>query len=73
MRALDIGCAVGRHSFELTKKFDEVVGIDYSQSFVNTCNFLKEEGSKPYKMLLEGDLYKDLTAVVDKNLVIIIS
>ena len=30
-RALDIGCAVGGASFELSKSFHEVVGIDFSQ------------------------------------------
>jgi SAM-dependent methyltransferase len=29
-RALDLGCAVGRASFELSKGFSEVVGIDFS-------------------------------------------
>ena len=68
-RALDIGCAVGRHSFELTRQFEEVVGIDYSQSFVDACNTLKETGKMSYSILLEGDLYQDLEAVVDSTLV----
>ncbi|ELT98626.1 hypothetical protein CAPTEDRAFT_169490 [Capitella teleta] len=67
-RALDIGCAVGRHTFELTKCFDDVVGIDYSHSFVDACNELKKTGSMSYKMLLEGDLYQDLQAVVNPAL-----
>jgi len=33
-RALDLGCAVGRSSFELRKYFDEVVGIDFSGRFI---------------------------------------
>jgi 2-polyprenyl-3-methyl-5-hydroxy-6-metoxy-1,4-benzoquinol methylase len=33
-RALDIGCAVGRSSFELARNFKEVVGIDFSHRFV---------------------------------------
>ena len=30
-RALDVGCSVGRTTFELTQHFDEVVGLDFSQ------------------------------------------
>ena len=33
-RSLDLGCAVGRSSFELRRHFDEVVGIDFSARFV---------------------------------------
>jgi putative 4-mercaptohistidine N1-methyltranferase len=33
-RALDLGCAVGRSSFELGRAFDEVVGIDFSARFI---------------------------------------
>jgi hypothetical protein len=40
-RALDIGCAVGRSSFELARGVKEVVGIDFSASFVRACNDLK--------------------------------
>src|SRR6476469_4480387 len=29
-RALDLGCAVGRASFELARDHQEVIGIDYS-------------------------------------------
>lgn len=36
-RALDLGCAVGRSSFELSKCCREVVGIDFSASFVNVA------------------------------------
>ena len=33
-RALDLGCAVGRSSFELNQYFDEVVGVDISKAFI---------------------------------------
>ncbi len=36
-RALDVGCAVGRSSFELSRHASEVLGIDFSQSFVQTA------------------------------------
>jgi len=34
-RALDLGCAVGRSSFELAREYQEVVGIDISQTFID--------------------------------------
>lgn len=40
-RALDVGCAVGGATFELSKYFDSVVGIDFSHAFVDTANELK--------------------------------
>ncbi len=36
--ALDIGCAVGGASFELARSFNHVLGIDFSQHFVNAAN-----------------------------------
>jgi SAM-dependent methyltransferase len=36
-RALDIGCAVGRFTFELSRLADEVIGIDNSRSFIKAA------------------------------------
>lgn len=55
-RALDIGCAVGASSFELAREFNEVIGIDYSQAFIDACQHLKDQGSRVYFMTDEGDL-----------------
>ncbi|SKA84390.1 putative 4-mercaptohistidine N1-methyltranferase [Prosthecobacter debontii] len=38
--ALDLGCAVGRSSFELAKHAESVVGIDYSHSFIEAATAL---------------------------------
>lgn len=38
--ALDLGCAVGRSSFELAKHCQSVVGIDYSHSFIDAAKAL---------------------------------
>lgn len=43
--ALDIGCAVGGASFELARSFPHVLGIDYSQHFVNAAN-VREGGRR---------------------------
>jgi len=68
LRALDIGCAVGRASFELASKCQEVVGIDFSHNFVKACNQLKKHGKMDYKVLVEGELRSDHTAVVSSSL-----
>ena len=67
--ALDVGCAVGRSTFELCRLFDEVVGIDYSQSFVDACNLLKDEGKMAYYITTEGNLRETLEAKVDSAVV----
>lgn len=47
-RAMDLGCAVGRSSFELARQFDEVVGIDYSREFVAAATVLRKKGEMIY-------------------------
>ena len=42
-RALDLGCAVGRSSFELGRHFEEVVGIDFSARFVAAAERMRED------------------------------
>ena len=37
-RALDLGCAVGRSSLELSRVADEVIGIDFSASFIDVAD-----------------------------------
>jgi len=61
-RVLDIGCAVGGASFHLSKYFDEVVGIDFSQQFVDAANEIKEKGQMPYDVFTEGTERIDLMA-----------
>lgn len=37
-RSLDVGCAVGRSAFELSRSSEEVIGIDFSQAFIDAAN-----------------------------------
>jgi SAM-dependent methyltransferase len=37
-RALDLGCAVGRTSFELSRFCSKVLGIDFSNAFIDVAN-----------------------------------
>ena len=55
-KALDLGCATGRASYELAKSFDEVEGIDFSARFVQVGTKLKEEGSIAFTVKEEGEL-----------------
>jgi putative 4-mercaptohistidine N1-methyltranferase len=63
--ALDIGCAVGGSSFELSKICQRTLGIDYSKSFIDAANNLKDQRSMPYRFLVEGRLYADGLAQID--------
>jgi len=56
-RALDIGCATGRCSFELANVFEEVTGIDFSARFIQVAVTLQEQGIINYKQKIEGDIY----------------
>lgn len=61
-RALDIGCAVGRASFELARYFDEVVGIDYSDAFAGAARTILEKGSLAYLLKETGTITRELVA-----------
>jgi putative 4-mercaptohistidine N1-methyltranferase len=67
-RALDLGCAVGRSSFEFARSFREVVGIDLSQSFIRAADALKQTGELPYLRSDEGALRTPLTARISSEI-----
>jgi putative 4-mercaptohistidine N1-methyltranferase len=66
-RALDVGCAVGASSFVLGKYFGDVLGVDFSQNFIDAANTLKEKNSLSYSYLVEGDSYKEAYAVPEST------
>lgn len=55
-KALDLGCATGRATFELAKHFDSVTGIDFSARFIGLGVQLAEKGSIRYTLADEGEL-----------------
>ena len=55
-RALDVGCAVGRASFELSRYFDETVGVDFSHAFVAAATEMAANGSAPYEAVIEAEV-----------------
>lgn len=55
-RALDLGCATGRSSFELARHFEHVTGVDFSARFINAGVHLAEQGELRYTLPDEGEL-----------------
>lgn len=55
-RALDLGCATGRATFELAHHFEQVTGVDFSARFINLGVQLADQGSIRYTLVDEGEL-----------------
>jgi len=55
-KALDLGCATGRASFELAKSFNKVDGIDFSVRFVQIGSKLRDNGEVLFHSVEEGSL-----------------
>jgi len=55
-KALDIGCATGRATFELARHFDKVTGIDFSARFIGLGVHLAEGDTLRYTLVDEGEL-----------------
>ncbi len=53
-RALDVGCAVGRSTFEMARGFAKVTGIDFSAAFIGVCETLRRDGRVEYRIAEEG-------------------
>ncbi|MGP8201304.1 MAG: putative 4-mercaptohistidine N1-methyltransferase [Limisphaerales bacterium] len=67
-RALDLGCAVGRGSFELARHCAQVLGIDFSASFVSVATHLRDNGSFSFNYVEEGELTRPHRAVVPPDI-----
>lgn len=67
-RGLDLGCAVGRSTFELARHCAAVVGIDYSQSFIDAAQVLQSRGTMPFRHVVEGDLWVESMATVPSGI-----
>lgn len=61
-RILDLGCAVGRSTFELSRYGTEVIGIDYSRQFIVTAEQLAEGKTIPYRIHETGSWFTDAVA-----------
>ena len=59
-RALDLGCAVGRSSFELGRHFDAVVGVDFSGRFIAAAERMRDERAVTVRVCREGSATDEL-------------
>jgi len=62
-RALDLGCAVGRSAFELSRSAREVVAIDYSERFVAAGEEIRTVGEIAYRRYSERHLAEPMRAL----------
>lgn len=53
-RALDVGCATGASVFEMSKIFDEVIGIDQSEIFIHLALEVKNSNKVTYTAPVQG-------------------
>lgn len=67
-RALDLGCAVGRSSFELARACQHVIGVDYSHAFINAANYLKQKGTHTAERLDEGSTTSQIKLSIDPTI-----
>ena len=63
-RALDLGCAVGRSTFELARHCTEIIGIDLSERFIAAASQLQRNGRLDYSFAVEGELGQAAVAEV---------
>ncbi|MEM9079465.1 MAG: methyltransferase domain-containing protein [Verrucomicrobiota bacterium] len=66
-RGLDIGCAVGRSTYEMSRNCSQVLGIDYSHAFANAAEEMKQ-GPRQIPRLEEAHLTTDLSVTLPGNL-----
>ena len=61
-RALDLGCATGRSSFELATQFEHVDAVDFSANLIRVPSHLQKTGLQRYVIQDEGELvqYKEI-------------
>jgi putative 4-mercaptohistidine N1-methyltranferase len=61
-RALELGCAVGRAAFELSKSCADVVAFDRSEAFIAAARRLQRESQLSFFVAVEGTLTEPATA-----------
>lgn len=62
-RALDLGCATGRSSFELARHYGHVDALDFSARLIQAPSQLQSTGIQRYAVQDEGDIvtYKEIS------------
>jgi SAM-dependent methyltransferase len=65
--ALDIGCSVGRLSFELGKTHSQVIGIDTSISFIRKARELLTKKRLQFDLVVEGHITEERSCDFDSS------
>ena len=65
--ALDIGCSVGRLTFEMTKTHDRAVGLDTSISFVRAARELAAQMRLAFDLIMEGRITEKRACDLDPD------
>ena len=65
-KALDLGCATGRATYELAKEFDKVEGVDFSVRFVQVGSKLKDKGYVAFSSKEEGELVSHKKVTIEQ-------
>ncbi len=63
--AIDIGCSVGRLSFELSRTHQRVIGLDTSFSFVKKAQELLYEKQVRFDLIIEGQITEERKCDLD--------
>lgn len=63
--ALDIGCAVGRLTFEMTKTHDRAVGVDTSIQFVRAARDIAARKELKFDLIMEGQITEEKESRLD--------
>jgi putative 4-mercaptohistidine N1-methyltranferase len=59
---LDLGCAVGRSTFEMARTCDHVTGVDFSHAFIHAARALRRGDALAYERLDEASIRTSLIA-----------
>ena len=65
-KALDLGCATGRATYELAREFDEVEGIDFSARFVQVGSKLKDDAYVAFSVKDEGEIFHNKKITIEE-------
>jgi len=57
--AIDMGCAVGRMTFEMSSRFDFAIGMDISEGFIKMARDFMNNGRLNFQTVKEGHIMED--------------